>query len=430
MDEQIVLDYGKEQVSFMVKGAKSITHIEPNVMPEITDLKKAFLDSVTKEVIGCAPLKEKIAPTDLVTIVVSDITRSWMHQDKIVSLLVTYLHEEMGLAYEQIVIVIALGTHRRSTVEEMKTIVSKEVYEKVRVVDHDCDATDLVLVGKTKRGTDVYVNKLVVGRKVIVIGGTVHHMMAGFGGGRKSILPGVAGRETIRQNHCRALDPLEAHSDVRVGCCKLKDNPINEDMAEAAKLVDVTFSINLCVAASGIHSGIFSGDLEKAWQKSCEFQSKCYEVTIPKQADIVLCSSGGYPKDMNLYQGCKGMLNGMRALKKGGEMLWACKCPEGGGSPAYFNWLTPLKEGRLDEALRADFTIAGYIFYLTCENLASANCHILTTLDPELVAPMRLDASENIDELVRKIDFTEKEVYVINHAGSVIPMPETVPCSE
>lgn len=424
MKETIQLNYGKEQLSFSIEGAKSVTYIEPNVMPEITDLKQAFLTSITTGVIGGAPLKDRIAPTDPVTIVVSDITRSWMHQDRIVPLLVSYLHEEMHIPYAQIVIVIALGTHRKSTKEEMITIVSKEVYDKVTVVDHDCDAADLVLVGKTRRGTDVWVNKLVVDRKVIVLGGTVHHMMAGFGGGRKSILPGVAGRTTIRENHCRALDPHEAHSDARVGCCKLKDNPINEDMREAAKLVHVTFGINLCVSSSGVHSGIFSGDLDEAWLESCAFQSRCYEVEIPKQADIVLCSSGGYPKDMNLYQGCKGMLNAMRALKPGGEMIWACKCPEGGGSPAYFDWLVPLKEGRLDEALRENFTIDGYIFYLTCENLVYANCHVVTTLSPELVAPMRLDASENVEELVKKVDFTDKEVYVINYAGSVVPMCE------
>lgn len=423
MDAQITLRYGDEERTVDIKGAARIDTILPRQMDEIKDLRAAFLHSVTDGAIGSAPLREVIAAGDPVTIVVSDITRSWMHQDQILPLLVDYLHEENGVPYEQITIVIALGTHRPSTPEELVKICSQEVVDKVTVVDHDCDAEDQVYVGTTSRGTDVKVNKLVIGRKVIVVGGTVHHMMAGFGGGRKNILPGVASRETIRQNHCRALDPHAPHSDARVGCCKLAENPIHEDMAEAAQFIHVAFSINLVVATSGVLSGIFSGDLDKAWKASCDYQSNCYEIPIGHQADIVVCSTGGYPKDMNLYQGCKGMLNAMRALKPGGTMLWLCKCPEGGGAPDYFNWLKPLTEGHLDESLRADFTIGGYIFYLTVEQLhKAAHVYTLTELEPDMVRPMGMEADHDLERLLGKIDFTGKSVYLLPYAGSVVPM--------
>ena len=126
---------------------------------------------------------------------------------------------------------------------------------------------------------------------------------------------------------------------------------------------------------------------------------------------------------MNLYQGCKGMLNAMRALKPGGTMLWLCKCPEGGGAPDYFSWLTPLREGHLDASLRANFTIGGYIFYLTCEQLRVAgHVYTLTELDPELVAPMGIEAEKALPALLKKIDFTGKDVLVLPLAGSVVPM--------
>lgn len=115
----------------------------------------------------------------------------------------------------------------------------------------------------------------------------------------------------------------------------------------------------------------------------------------------------------------------MRALKPGGIMLWLCKCPEGGGAPDYFDWLTPLRDGRLDEALRADFTIGGYIFYLTCEQLhLASHVYTLTELSDELVRPMGMEASRDLSELMAKIDFTGKSVYVLPYAGSVVPMPE------
>ena len=413
MDEKISLKYGEETVEIDVRGAASIETILPKPMEEITDLRKAFLRAVEQDAIGGVTLKDAVGPEDEVTIVVSDITRSWMHQDRVMPLLVEYLHDRIGVPYEKTVILIALGTHRKSTPEEMVKICSKEVCDKVRVVDHDCDADDLVYVGTTPLGTKVMMNPLVVGRKVIVMGGTVHHMMAGFGGGRKNLLPGVAGRETIRQNHERALDPEKAMSDVRVGCCKLTGNPIHEDMVEAAHLVHADFGINLVVA----------GEMDAAWEASCEYQRKCYEIEVKEPADIVLCSSGGYPKDMNLYQGCKGMLNAMRALKPGGTMFWACKCPEGGGAPDYFSWLKPLQEGHLDASLRADFTIGGYIFFLTVEQLnKAAHVYTLTELDPEMVKPMGMEAGRDAAELIGKIDFTGKRVYVLPLAGSVVPV--------
>ncbi len=422
MDKDILLKYGTESRSVSIRNAARIREIYPQQMPAIDDLPGAFLHAVEDGAIGSLPLNEKISASDPVTIVVSDITRSWMHQDQILPLLIDYLHDRIGVPFSSIIILIALGTHRRSTPEEMIKICSEEVLRKVKVIDHDCDGA-LIKVGRTTRGTDVEVNPLVINRKVIVVGGTVHHMMAGFGGGRKNILPGVAGRNTIRQNHRRALDPEKAMSDARVGCCKLRDNPIHEDMAEAAAFVPVAYSLNLVVGADGRHSGIFGGALDAAWKASCDYQKSCYEISIGEKADIVVCSTGGYPKDMNLYQGCKGMLNAMRALKPGGTMLWLCKCPEGGGAPDYFSWLTPLREGHLDASLRADFTIGGYIFYLTCEQLhIASHVYTLTDLDPDLVAPMGIEAAQDLDTLLDKIDFTGKDVLVLPLAGSVVPM--------
>ncbi|MCR5670475.1 MAG: nickel-dependent lactate racemase [Butyrivibrio sp.] len=421
MDYKAKMKYGTDVVEIDVTGAKSVEVLNPDPMPEIEDVAEAFRICVEEGAISSLPLNKKIASEDQVTIVVSDITRSWMHQGDILTLLGHYLHENMQVPYENITVLIALGTHRKSSEQEKEIIAGSYLYENVTVVDHDCDAEN-VLVGRTSRGTDVWVNPLVTDRKVIVVGGTVHHMMAGFGGGRKNILPGVASRQTIRQNHSRALDPNIAHSDPRVGCALLENNPINEDMNEAAAFVDVTYGINIVVSTNGKFSGLFGGDLYEAWKESCLYQKKCYEKWIDHEADIVIVSSGGAPKDMNLYQGCKGMMNGMRALKKGGLMLWLAKCPEGCGAPDYTAWLTPLKDGRLDPALRADFTIGGFIFYLTVETLKKGECRILTTIDGDTTGPMGMTAFTDPSAFAADVDFTDKTVYVIPYGGSVVPM--------
>ena len=227
--EQVHLKYGTSAVDFEIDGAKSVKYLYENKMRVIEDIKAEFLHCVTDGVIGTKPLKELIAPTDPVTIVISDMTRFWMRQDVICELLVKYLHDEMGVGYDQIAVVVALGTHRKNT--------------------------DLVYIGTTSFGTRVSVNPLAVGRKVICIGGTVHHLMAGYGGGRKSIVPGIASRETIRMNHERALDPEKPMTDVRGGSGLVENNPINLDMREAGAMVHVTFGINIVVDTSSRHSG-------------------------------------------------------------------------------------------------------------------------------------------------------------------------------
>lgn len=423
MDRTFFLKYGERDVEIPIQGAHSIQVLQENPMKEIEDLRAAFYKAVEQEPIDSLPLSQLIGKDDLVTLVVSDITRAWMHQDQIVEPLVSFLHETCKVPYAHMVILIALGTHRPNTEEEMKQIVSPAVYENVQVINHNCDAPDLVYVGTTSRETRVEVNPLVVGRKVILIGGTVHHLMAGFGGGRKSVLPGVSSRRSIRENHERALSPTEKKTDDKVGSGKLSLNPIHEDMDEAAALVAPVFGINLVVASSGKHSGLFCGNWRTAWEASCRYQKQCYEVPVDHLADVVIVSCGGYPKDINLYQAIKSPLNAINAMKPGGTLLFLAECRDGGGAKDYFDWIRPLKEGRLDEALRADFTIGGYIFYATCEWLRRGNIFLMSELPPELVKEMNITSAPQIETLLKQIDFTGKDVYVVPYGGYVLPVP-------
>ena len=193
------LKYGDGEVAVRLDNAKSVTVLNENAMAPIKNLPAAFEEAVGNACVDSPALAALIKKDDLVTIVISDITRFWMRQDKIVPLLVDFLHEKIGVAYANIVVLVALGTHRPQTEEELARLVTPRVKELVRVVNHDCMADDLVFAGKTSRGTEVWVNKLAVGRKVIVVSGTMHHLMAGYGGGRKSIVPGKIGRASCRE---------------------------------------------------------------------------------------------------------------------------------------------------------------------------------------------------------------------------------------
>ena len=420
----VELKYGKEKVIFNLEGAKSVEVLNEKPMDEIKDLKEAFIKGITREVVNSKPLNEIINKDDKVTIVISDLTRFWQRQDLICEQLVNYLAEEVKVKYENMVVVVALGSHRKQSEEELCKLASKGVYEKVRVVNHDCDADDLVKIGTTPSGTEVYVNPLVVGRKVIMVTGTVHHIMAGFGGGRKSVIPGVAGRQTIRQNHIQSLSKTEKRSDPLVGARLLDHNPINEDMNEAAKFIDVAFGINIVVNSDSKHSKLICGDFHDAWLESCKYVDDAYGLPIKKEADIVIASCGGYPKDINLYQSTKSLFNATRAVKKGGTLILLAECNEGGGAPDFFSWIDPLKRGVLDEELRANFTIGGYIFYAACEAIAKCNVMMLSSIDAEVVKDMKITASDNIKELLNKVDFKNKDVYIIPYGGNVVPLLE------
>lgn len=420
--EQITLKYGEGTIQFGIEGAKQIEYLLPNPMNEIIDLKEAFYRAITVDSIGAPGLKELLTKEDRVTIVISDMTRFWMRQDLLLELLVRYLQEEIKIACEQITVLIALGTHRPADAVELQKLTGEYVYQRVKVVNHNCDAPDQVYIGTTSFGTEVWVNRLAVESKVIVISGTVHHMMAGFGGGRKSILPGISSRETIRQNHCRALDPHQACSDKRVGTAKLSMNPIHEDMDEATELLHPLYGINIVVGASSKHSGLFCGHWREAWKASCDYVQKCYELPIQKEADIVIVSCGGYPKDINLYQATKSLFHAVSAVKQGGVLIFLAECREGGGAKDFFDWIVPLKAGRLDAALRENFTIGGYIFYAACEKLQKAHTFLLSQIPHDTVAKMGITAFDSIEKLMEQVEFAGKEVYVIPNGGSVVPV--------
>ena len=193
-------------------------------------------------------------------------------------------------------------------------------------------------------------------------------------------------------------------------------------MDEAAALVAPVFGINIVVNAQAEHAGLFCGDFSAAWRKSCALCQQYYGREIAQESDVVVVSCGGYPKDLNLYQGVKSLLNGVHAMKEGGTFVFLCQCPEGGGAPDFFDWTGPLGEGRLDPALREAFTIAGYIFYASCEAIRKAGRFLmLSEIDPALLKDMRIEAFKSIEEIQQRLELSGRSVTVIPYGGYVLP---------
>lgn len=413
--------YGDGTVSIPLDEKNVLGELHGNRVPPIEDIPAALTKALDAPV-DALPLAAWIAPGDRVALVISDMSRFWMRQDKVIPPLVTYLNERCGVADSQLTILVANGTHDGGDEKELRTLVTDAVFDRVRVVNHDCNAPDLVSIGTTPHGTHVRINaEAARADKVICLGACTHHVMAGFGGGRKSILPGISAMDSICHNHAYALDPACLRSNPRIGNGKLVDNPLNDDMCEAAGLVPNLYMVNLVMNAEMKLAEIYAGHYLHSWRKACEAVDRIYRVEVPERADVIVASCGGFPKDMSLYQGTKTIDNVESGLKKGGTLILLIEARDGGGPAEYFDWIDELQNGTMEKRLREHFTVPGYIFLLNCEQAHRYNIMMLTKVKQETVAPMGLKAYNSVDELMAAADLTGKKIYVIPNGSTVVP---------
>ena len=413
--------YGHGHVSVSLNEKNILAELHGTETSPIRDIRSALFASLN-DPIDSQPLCRRVRPGDRVALVVSDMTRFWMRQDLVIPHLVDYLTEQCGVRTEDLTIVVANGTHIGGDEGELRTLVTDAVYDRIRVKNHDCQAPDLVYIGTTPHKTPVWIDCTAAqADMVICLGAATHHVMAGFGGGRKSILPGISGLETIRHNHAYSLDSAKLQTNPAIGNGVLAGNPLHEDMCEAAALVKNLFMVNLVMNADMKLAYIFSGHYMTSWQRACTAADDIYRVDIPCRADAVITSCGGFPKDISLYQGTKTIDNVESALKPGGTLILMIEAPEGGGPDEYFDWCRNLQDGTIEQRLREAFTVAGYIFFLNCEQAQRYRIFMYSSIDPQIVAPMGIRAFSDMDALLKAADLEGKSIYVIPNGSTVIP---------
>ena len=421
MKKEYKFRYGNTTVSLPVEENQVIGVIEGNEIEPIKDIRGALLGALDAP-IDSLPLSDVASKASSIVIVVSDMTRYWMRQDIIVPLIVEYLVDKCGKSYSDLEIVIATGTHVGGSEEDLRTLVTLGIFDKVKTVNHDCRAEDLVYLGTTSYGTPVKINKdAAEADLVICLGAATYHVMAGFGGGRKSILPGISALETIKHNHAYSLAPDKFITNPEIGNGILDGNPLNEDMLEAAAMMRNLFMITLVTDAEFRLASIFAGHWRTSWERACDDVRRIYTVPIKEKADVVITSCGGFPKDESLYQGTKAVDNVISALKDGGTLILLLEGRNGGGSPDYFDWIGPLVDGSFEKELRNNFTVGGYIFFLNCEQASRFNILMYSSIPAETVKPMGIKAYGDLDKLMADADLEGKSIYVIPTGSTVLP---------
>jgi nickel-dependent lactate racemase len=281
-----------------------------------------------KNPIGSAPLRELSREKKNVVIISSDHTRPVPS-----AIIMPLLLEEVraGNPGADITILVSTGGHRATTSEELMKRYGPEIVGKERILVHDShDDSSLVRFGALPSGGDLILNRLVVEADLLVAEGFIEpHFFAGFSGGRKSVLPGVASYKTVMANHCAEFI---AHDRARTGI--LDGNPIHADMIFAARKVGLAFICNVVIDAGKHIVAAFSGDMEAAHEMGCEFVGR-YGRVKAAPADIVITGNGGYPLDQNLYQAVKSMTAGEASCNRGGVIIVAAECSDGHGGEAF-----------------------------------------------------------------------------------------------
>jgi len=298
-----------------------VTVVEPRFVEGLPDEGAAIVRAL-RQPLGTPSLREMVRPEDTVAIVFSDITRPTPN-DRILPLL---LAELSHIPREQIVLINATGTHRPNTEEELRSLLGDDVVDGYRIVQHDAwDQDNLVNLGRTRSGQEILVNRTYVEATVKVLTGFIEpHLFAGFSGGPKAVLPGVAGVRLVLENHGVAmLDDPGATWGVTAG------NPVWEEMLEVALKTAPAFLLNVTLNRERAITGVYAGSLQAAHQAGTAAVRQTAMVRVAAPFDIVVTSNSGYPLDLNLYQAVKGMSAAAQVVREGGSIIIAAECWDG-----------------------------------------------------------------------------------------------------
>jgi nickel-dependent lactate racemase len=372
------LQYGRTEVCARIPTRNFLGTIEPKEKPAIAD-PIAEVRRALKEPIGSKLLSEIVKPEHKIAIVVDDGTRPAPSH-----VIVPPLLEELnaaGVKDENVTIIFGCGTHRAVKAEEAVKLLGEDIVRRIKTVSHDCKAQDLVHVGTTqKHGTKVLLNRIFVEADVRILTGDIgFHYYAGYGGGRKSVLPAVAGEETIKHNHAMLLD-----ANAKTGI--LAGNPVNEDMVEASRLGKVDFVVNVVTNSKGEVVKAFAGDVEQAFNEGVKLVDEMYRVQVDRKADIVIVSPGGHPADLNLFQAYKGVDNALEVVKRGGVIIIVAECPEGHGNQVFYEWMVKFGDLKaVEREIKRNFVLGGHKAYYLLEALQRVKLIFVSSM-PEYYA--------------------------------------------
>ncbi|MBL6994851.1 nickel-dependent lactate racemase [Desulfobacula sp.] len=362
-----------------------------------------------------------------IAVIIPDDTRLWARGDIFVPQIIKTLLG-LGVSTDNIKIIIALGTHDDIDKDLFPQLAGFFCSQKVEILNSANKNQDrLVHIGETHKKTQLYITKEAVeADHIIIFGGILHHMAAGFGGGRKYILPGIAGYDSIQQNHSLAMrKDGSAHPMVRQA--KLRGNPINEDLNDAADLFLKNKTCTYIAIAANGTGDIFHADvgpLHKTFINGCKKLDQACCIHVPQKGDFALISAGGHRTDGQLYQSTKALFNSVNIIKEGGDILFVAGCSQGVGNETFSSVLSTYKDEpeKLGRKLTETFTMPAYVAFRVMD--------ILKRFDVTLISDLSKRETESLgfkytDSIENYIECLKGKGYIIPYAENILPILDT-----
>ena len=410
---KVQLGYAKTKMATEIQDDNMIGILQPNDVP----VRLTGTDEVMRALrspIGSPRLCEIVSKGEKVVIITSDITRPMPSKVVLPPLL-----DELALAGvpdEDITVVFALGSHRPHTEEEMRD----QVFDRIRCIDNDMK--NCVHLGNTASGTPVDVFEPVVrADRRICLGNIEYHYFAGFSGGAKAIMPGVSTHDAIQANHSQMVQEA-AHAG------KLEGNPVREDIDSVADILPIDFIVNVVLNEKKEIICAVAGHHIKAHREGCAFLDRLYINKIPKRADIVIVSPGGYPKDLNLYQSQKALDNSKHAVRDGGVIILTASCKEGLGSAVFERWMTaPGGVDWIAEEIGRNFELGGHKAAAIAMVMQRCDIYLVSDMDPAFVESLHFTPFSTLDEAYgaakQKLG-DDASVILMPYGGSTLPVTD------
>ena len=347
----VSLAYGHGHLDIELPDERT-TVIEPAHATGLKDERGSVIAALEKP-IGARALRDWIRPDSRICIAFTDITRATPN-DRLIPWLLEFLAPLVPR--ENITLLNQLGTHRPNTRAELEKMLTPEVVAKYRVLNHEPEnEAALKQFGTTRDGTPALINRHLADADVRIITGFIEpHFFAGFSGGVKGIMPGCAGLRTVMSNHgFDNISSPKATFGINQG------NPLWEELRDIALRVGPSFLCNVTLNERRAITGVFAGDLIQAHQAGTEFVRGSAMQRVKAPFDVVVTTNSGYPLDMNLYQGVKGLSAGARIVAEGGLLILAAKCSEGVPAKSPFDQL--LRSVATPEELLTRLASPGFI---------------------------------------------------------------------
>ncbi len=335
--------------------------------------------------IGTPTLTELAQEAQSVAILVSDITRPCPS----FTFLPALLDQLSGIPPQRILVICGLGTHRPHSREEQAGLVGEETFQRAQVLDFD--PNDVCYLGTTRQGTPIELFRPYLKADLNIATGNIeYHYFAGFSGGAKAVMPGIASRRAIERNHSLLVLP-----GAQAG--ELEGNPLHRDIEEVGERAGIDFILNVVLNERKEIVEAVAGHPQAAFRQGVRCYEALYRRNTPEIADIVVVSPGGFPKDLNFYQSQKALENVKGAVRPGGAIMLAASCPEGIGDRVFQEWLTGMNQPeQLIERFRGCFVLGGHKAIFLAQLRMKARLLLLSQMSADFVRRIDLEPVETL----------------------------------